>query len=147
MFLTASRDKSVALWKLETEKNSLDNDAETNVQPELLHFHVLSSGLMAVDVVKICHSEFSNPEKDFHLVAVGLENGSISLLKISQFKFSPMQILDCSSAHVLDVNTLRFSYPQFQPTKDNKFANGLLWLASCSNDGIVKLFKIVFGGS
>lgn len=142
-FLTASRDKTVVLWKL--VKPSVVDSPDANVQPELLNSHVMSSGLTAVDVVMMTPSKSSGLGDSFHLVAVGVENGSISLLKIDQLnKFSVLHSLESSSAHVLDVNSLRFSVSKLHVISNND-SEPTLWLASCSNDGIVKLFKIVFG--
>ena len=144
-FLTASRDKTVALWNFGKSSTAIANPSDSNVEPELLHSHVMSSGLTAVDVVKTSYSESSDLTDSFHLVAVGLENGSISLLKIDKLgKFSLLHTLDSLSAHVLDVNCLKFSISEFQFAKRND-SETLLWLASCSNDCIVKMFKIVFG--
>ena len=161
-FLTASRDKSIALWNFSkisdfnfdwlakiTNENEIEATNELIVKPELNCKHTFSSGVTALDVVNVI---IDGSEK-YHLVSAGLETGLILLLKlqetdskVNKCEFETIKKLDEFNSHVLDVNCVKFSSREFvvkeRASEERDDYENCLWLTTASNDHIVKLFKI-----
>jgi len=125
--ITGSRDKKLKLWRIE-EKGVV-------IAGEKTFSEAIMANAFGDKVIK-CEQEAK--EKKFYLVAVGLENGNILLLRlaISQEKkgeFSVVGMIKEFMGHSLAVNRIKFR----QMESENVYQ-----IASCSDDHSVRIFEI-----
>eukprot|EP01135_Chromosphaera_perkinsii_P005194 Nk52_evm12s322 gene=Nk52_evmTU12s322 len=134
-FVTCSRDKKIKVWAQKGEGDSnVDNPwmllSELPKQPE---------SVTAVDMAQrlVCIND-----EECYVLAVGLENGSISLFRSASatkgesMSFELWKQLDTGMCHSETVRRL-----QWRPVHKDSDSKELL-LASCGNDHSVRLFRV-----
>ncbi|WWD16158.1 hypothetical protein CI109_100583 [Kwoniella shandongensis] len=123
MFATASRDKTVKLWRAAVADGSQWSAAATIK---------LTEAATAIDVISMGEANAAEQL----LLAIGTESGTISIHSVSAksdvVETRPLSTIDQSASHVDDVNRLAW----------RRNADGKMSLASCSDDRSVRVFDI-----
>nr|CAB3242288.1 elongator complex protein 2-like [Phallusia mammillata] len=129
-FATASRDKKVMVWELSDEDSShkvvVTRKSVNNCQ-------------QPVTAVAYALKSF---ETKSHILAVGLESGQIKIVSICEannYSFVDMLCFDVNMSHCLPLKRLKWR-PSDKPSE----SDDTLFLASCSQDHQIKLFKLYF---
>ncbi|KAJ3361067.1 Elongator subunit elp2, partial [Kappamyces sp. JEL0680] len=119
-FITGSRDKTIKLWAVE----QLDLDYE------LIDTIKVEDSVTALDI-------FPRKVDDCYVVAIGFENGGISIIHLSMgFATKTAQVKRTVTLPAHDTHSKAVKSLGWRPATDD------LQLASCSEDGSVRLFTI-----
>ncbi|XP_030766678.1 probable elongator complex protein 2 [Sitophilus oryzae] len=132
-FATGSRDGKLVLWHKNVQLESVPPLGQVRQATSPLEFPNESVTAVAFGPGFL---------EEAYIVAVGFENGTIDLFKITNLTFDKIGHLSTEFAHHLTVRKLVFR-PQFGEAGQKKDANSkILQLASCSNDHSVRIYDI-----
>jgi elongator complex protein 2 len=158
-FLTASRDKSVKMWRV----SPADDDEVDGVTVELAASWKFDDGVTAIDSLAI---PLDDDQKSAYLIAVGFENGAIQIHCITaasddtgsilQFSINQVAALDQSAAHSGSVKRVCFRAVVNEHCKISreKYAQRICYdstvadnsiqveLATCGDDQTVRIYKL-----
>eukprot|EP00127_Corallochytrium_limacisporum_P000314 Clim_evm9s11 gene=Clim_evmTU9s11 len=123
MFATGSRDKTVAIFII------IESTNDGDVQCEKIATYTADHAVTAMDFAPVDH------ESDYDLLAIGLESGHMTLLKLHNGELTPLLSTDDSTRHEGTVKRLAF-----QPNRSD--SSDSLLLASCGNDHTTRLYKV-----
>ncbi|VDQ15678.1 unnamed protein product, partial [Trichobilharzia regenti] len=158
-FFTGSRDTTVCCWS-GSVKTQTQTDNDGNTPPEVLRrLDTYKDFGHAVTALDVCETVTLQDESNHHhhanhsyLMAVGLESGSIILLKLIKsqssserfFTWSIVLNFPTNWCHVPGKRLRRIS---FLPEKNNtnaskKINKSVIHLSTAGDDGLVRVFKV-----
>lgn len=126
-FVTASRDKTLKVWRASTTEGDAEGEAENRGQWVCVATHKLAEAATAVAVTS---------SSDGHLVAVGTEGGAIDILTLTlaeATEVKPLTAVSNAEGHAGAITRLAFC-PAVK--------EGSLQLASAGEDRAVRVYVL-----